>query len=41
MVQEVLWGIGVAGTGTWECRAAAADRDDAVALRFWSRIIGR
>jgi hypothetical protein len=31
MVQAVLWGIGVAGSGAWECGAAAADRDDAVA----------
>ncbi len=27
----VLWGIGVAGSGPWECRAAATDGDDAVA----------
>ncbi len=32
-VQAVLWGIGPAGTGAWECRAAATDGDDAVARR--------
>ncbi len=31
MVQAVLWGIGVAGSGAWECREAATDGDDAVA----------
>ncbi len=31
MVQAVLWGIGIAGTGVWECGAAATDGDDAVA----------
>ncbi len=31
MVQAVLWGIGAAGSGAWECGAAATDGDDAVA----------
>ena len=34
MVQAVLWGIGPAGTGAWECRAAATGGDDAVVHRF-------